>query len=348
MTRWNMRGNASARRRVKKAGPQKRFAGGKLRQCGFCGARVDRCSCEWEKAPWGKLSKKQCGLFCKFLKEDNRRRYYGDCLDVTLVCNWCTNFLVEGGSVACVVMAIFMFRFFNRVSTWTCIQEAFQVGSKAPNFDELEEALRNHDEKLHKPFAIPVTVWDEKGKYVGGDLIENAVWTFRSMWKHVAFRKIAALLKGGVQDTCAFGRLKTAWAELRTCYSGACGTLRFKNNLDIWVHAGMVWKEAINWWPVAKGSGPHVALKTLYGHVVRSEEAASECLQHLYIVLRKEGHFKTRSDSIGTVGLNLCGWQRGKKKVKYGKGNVTGLDRAIMQEEKEMLLLWSRCDAELV
>ena len=63
--------------------------------------------------------------------------------------------------------------------------------------------------------------------------------------------------------------------------------------------------------------------------------------------IEKRRHFKTRSDSIGTVGLNLCGWQRGKKKVKYGKGIVTGLDRAILQEEKEILLLWSRGDAEL-
>ena len=60
---------------------------------------------------------------------------------------------------------------------------------------------------------------------------------------------------------------------------------------------------------VAKGSRIHVAWETVYGKVLRSEEAAPECLQHLYIVLRKEGHLKTRSDSIGTVGLNLCGWQ---------------------------------------
>ena len=66
--------------------------------------------------------------------------------------------MVEGGSVACAVMAIFMFRFFNRVSTWTCIEEGLDVKRRSPNFESIEEALRDHEENLHKAFAIPVSV----------------------------------------------------------------------------------------------------------------------------------------------------------------------------------------------
>ena len=344
MKKFDTRVNASARMRKKKGVAKRRKcpSGGKLRKCGFCTKRVDKCICEVGEAPVGKLLKKQSASFCKFVSEDNRRRFYGDCLDVAFVCNWCADFLVEGGSVACAVMAIFMFRFFNRVSTWTCIEEGFDVKRRSPNFENIEEALRDHEESLQKAFAIPVTVWDEEGQYVGADLVENAVWTFRSVWRHAAFRKLVRILEGGVKDVGAYGNLRKAWEELRESFTGACGTYRFKNNLDMWVHIGMVWKDAINWWPVAQGSGTFQALEILYGKSLPSEEAASGCLQHLYMVFWSEGAFRTRSDSIGTLGLNLCGWHRSKKKVKYGNSTVSGLDRAIAQEEKEILLLRAR------
>ena len=192
---------------------------------------------------------------------------------------------------------------------------------------------------MHKAFAIPVTVRDEHGKYVGADMVENVVLTFRSVWSHLAFKEMAKMLAAGVKEVRTFEKVIKKWEQLRGCYNGACGTYRLKNNLDMWVHVGMVWKDAINWWPVAKCSGTFRALETLYGKVLRSEKEASDCLEHLYMVLRKDGHFRTSSDSIGTLGLNLCGWNRSKKKVKYGKLRVSCLDRAIAQEEKEILLL---------
>ena len=251
----DFRANATARERMKKGKCKKRPTGGKLRQCGFCEKRVDKCSCYGEAAPTGKLSVREQQKFCRFVQGDNRRRYFGDCLDVVLVCNWCKEFTINGGSFGCAVMAMFMFRFSNRVSTWQCIVKCFQTRKASPDFDVLEEELENHAEKLHKAFAIPVTVRDSEGKIVGENVVENAMMTFQSMWLHVSFRRLVKLLENGVKNVKEFADMRQQCAVLRECYKDALGTYRLKNNMDLWMYIGMVWKDAVNWWPVAKGSG---------------------------------------------------------------------------------------------
>ena len=64
MTKFDTRLNAAARKRRRKETKKRcKPSGGKLRQCGFCTQRVDRCICEVEKAPVGKLSKKEKDSF---------------------------------------------------------------------------------------------------------------------------------------------------------------------------------------------------------------------------------------------------------------------------------------------
>ena len=104
---------------------------------------------------------------------------------------------------------------------------------------------------------------------------------------------------------------------------------------------GMVWKVSVNWWPVAVGSGTLQGLEQIYGCSVGDEAAASELLAQLYFNLRSRGEFKGRgkADSVATLSLTLCGWIRSQYACQWKHRTISGLDRAILQEEIEFCTL---------
>ena len=102
--------------------------------CAWCGLYTFLCMCSDVTAPRGKLSLKKLNEFLDFKTKDNRRRYLTDCLDVVLLRTWSQCFLSDGGSVPCAILAVLMFRHFNRVSTWEFIVEAFDARRSSPNW----------------------------------------------------------------------------------------------------------------------------------------------------------------------------------------------------------------------
>ena len=255
------------------------------------------------------------------------------------MCDWAVNFLSEGGSESCVIMAFLMFRHFNRVSTWSCIVRAFAPHLGKPNFDLLESELRDCGGKLHKAHSIPVAVRDDQGLYVGRDAVENAMFTFRHVWENHAFKAMCEALACGIRTTEEYAEVLQLWSHLRKMYPGAFGTYRQKNNMDLWVAVGALSREAINFWPVASGSGTWKSLAYLYGTKIQSEDHASDLLRDLYHKVRQCGSFSTRADTIATVALNLCGWHRTSYTCSLRGCTVTGLDRAIDDEERAVLRL---------
>jgi len=264
---------------------------------------------------------------------DTRRRFLADCLDVQVLCEWGKGFCLAGGIVANVVMGVLMFRHFNRLSTWEYIVQAFEVNRNSPDFDALTSELELAEEPLHKPFAVPVTVRDKNGVRIGRTKVENAVWAFRQIWEHDAFKKLARILSGGVTTVESFVEVAQQWESLHESFPGAFGIYRFKNNMDVWLEMGMMSKHCVNRWPVAKKSGTWKSLKWLYGTRHLSELQAEELLVHLWHALRKRGWCKSRSDSLSVLSLLLCGWHRSKYRCRFQGKRMSGLDRAILREE---------------
>ena len=309
--------------------------------CGFCNKSDNRCTCGDDNPPRGGIGKHERNRFIRFIHLDERRRYLSDCLDVDLVTNWGRQFIFDGGAVACVILAMFMFRFFNRVMTWRCIVACFRATRKEPDWEVLEMELRDSSYNLHKAFAVPVTARSHDGTYVGNDKVENAVLTFQRVWEHASFQSMCQLLTAGVKTNMEFADLLREWNSCRMEFKGVFGTYRLKNNMDLWLHIGMIWKQAINWWPVALRSGTLEGLERIYGCRVNDESVASKLLAHLYFHLRSIGEFKGKGkpDSVASLSLTLCGWMRSQYMCNYENIYMTGLDRAILQEEQEYLQL---------
>ena len=79
--------------------------------CGFCNKSDNRCKCAESNALSGKVAGHVRNKFIRFIHRDGRRRYLTDCLDVDLIADWGRSFIIAGGSVACVIMGVYRFRF---------------------------------------------------------------------------------------------------------------------------------------------------------------------------------------------------------------------------------------------
>ena len=318
---------------------QRSRASNRNSHCAWCGLYTFLCMCSDVTAPRGKLSLKKLNEFLDFKTKDNRRRYLTDCLDVVLLRTWFQCFLSDGGSVPCAILAVLMFRHFNRVSTWEFIVEAFDARRSSPNWSALDFALRSSNTGLHKPFSRPVIVLDADGNFIGTDTVENAVLTFKAVWIHVRFKSMCQLLQEGVSTVAQYELLISCCSDIRGAFPGAFGTYRLKNNLDVWLDTGMISKSAINWWPVALNSGTCNSLSIVYRTKISTERQGEQLLIHLYHQARSHNEYKSKSDSIATLSLNLCGWHRSKYFCRYDDHEVSGLDRAIRLEEVEYLEL---------
>ena len=154
-----------------------------------------------------------------------------------------------------------------------------------------------------------------------------------------ADKSMCQLLQEGVATVARYELLISRCTDLRGAFPGAFGTYRLKNNLDVWLETGMISKSAINWWPVALNSGTCDSLSAVYQTKISTERQGGQLLIHLYHQARSHNEFKSKSDSIATLSLNLCGWHRSKYSCWYDHQEVSGLDRAIRQEEVEYLEL---------
>ena len=161
------------------------------RICAVCNKRTVSCTCVNAPPALGHLVEQQVAKFTSFTVRDTRRRFLGDCLDVILFAQWWENFLLEDGLFKLGLLAMFMFRHFNRISTWACILPAFNAEQRQPDWDTLESELMSSPKGLHKPFAIPVTYRDEEGNRVGKAKIENAVAFFKALWEHASHGKFS-------------------------------------------------------------------------------------------------------------------------------------------------------------
>lgn len=256
-----------------------------------------------------------------------------------MMADWFRAYISNGGFFSAGILAIIMFRHFNRVSTWKFLQQAFSDDShQHPDWSCLEEELRS-GHVLHKAHARPVTVTDSDRKVIGQDTVENAVLTFKRLWKFKPFQRLSSLLQLCVDTPQQYKQLLEEWESMRLQFKGAFGTYRFKNNLDVWVHLGAVKSSSLCSFPVALGAGTCLSLAFIYRCEIKSEVQAEGLLVHLWHTVRARGHFKTSSDSLATLALNLCGYHRLRYTCSHGGKQVSGLDRAISQEELEFLML---------
>ena len=129
----------------------------------------------------------------------------------------------------------------------------------------------------------------------------------------------------------------TEYQSLQSAFPGAFGPYRQKTALDVFVYGGLIAPQALKFYPVAACSGTHQSLCLLYGVSTGKEQVIQKLLIHLYHQLRKTRAFRSKSDSLATLSLCLCRWHRSKQSCSFKGQGMTGLDRAIRQEELEYL-----------
>ena len=278
--------------------------------------------------------------FLSFCKHDERRRSLSDCLDVRLMANWVRRMRESGASMKVIFMGVFCFRHFNRVQTWALLYDHFELGATTVDWAELNNQIRDAP-KLNKAYAIPAVYKGASGYMKGEDFRENTILLLQKVWKSKEAGSIATVLDRGVTTTGEWHQFRQQMLRLASVVPGAFGTYRQKNHADIWVAAKVIHGSALNSYYVSQGAGSDKSLKHLYGiPASRSleEHTLEALLVHLWhkFVQMRPPYYPGR-DTLATLQLALCGWERSRQQVLYKGKIMTGLTRAIAIEEEEYL-----------
>ena len=269
--------------------------------------------------------------FKRFLEKHQLRRYLSDCLDVRMMTEWYHESVSSGMSIGVGVLAFIGFRYFNRVSTWRYIREGFT--GTAPDFFLMKRSLKAavaDGVALHKAFARPALY-----RGVSGDKVIRFVCFLRAVWRHSEFRRICQLVQAPL-DARKYSEVREAFEALGAAFVGCMGTYRRKNILDLLVGSHVLPEHVLVSYPVCRGAGTWQSLDRLYHHRHANQSQAEKSLVHLYHqVPWRRGH------SLPSLALTLCGWHRHKQRVRYDGQSMSGLQRAILQEEEEYAELLS-------
>ena len=89
--------------------------------------------------------------------------------------------------------------------------------------------------------------------------------------------------------------------------------------------------------PVSPKAGTAQSLEVLYGLDKESLNAtnAQTLLIDLHYHFQRSEAYEASRDDMGTLGFNLCGWHRSKRKETFEKQSMSCLDKCILVEERE-------------
>ena len=309
------------------------------RFCCRCYRRLDKClaaGCE----PYAfSLNAGNFKAFRKARGRPNFPRFHSDCIDVRCVAHWGRKALKEAGAEVA-LLGLCAYAHFNSLRTGGVLLPPLLEGRGwVARWAGVKRALQFCKSRWGRGRALGLFTPSCKPgcgfpAAASGDKHDSIMKGLQRLRRSKEFKRAVKLLDDGVDGVGAFHLIRRALQAMAKANRGALGAYHLHMVFSLLVAMDWIPSRYVTWWSVAGDAGTIHGLGQVYRCKPYGGQAFA-ALAELWHRLAKL-HELQQGEHVGSVGAQLCFWQRSVSQASKASTFDSRLDETTQRWEADL------------